>query len=352
MYVCPHSQSILYTTPLIFKGSTLSFTLTSSCLKNETVINLSQYKLDEEETKNLSFGLNYALLHKRLPIKDIISSTEHTARSLPPKQAQLLRDNVKDCIKDLKQNNKSNLSNKQQKDLSKLKENDSVVILPADKATALLLWTNPVITKKIEELLDDKTYAKMKKDPTKEIERQLTTKIKDLVKNDEMNQKLKTKIISTNSYTPQLYGLPKIHKKDIPLRPIVASIGSPTYSIEKELARILSPLRGKTDSYIKNSHHFVHKLTETTIQDCELMVSFDVKSLFTQVPINEALEVIEEQLKKDETLEDRTTLSPLTITDLIKFSMSSTYFGYEGNIYKQLEEHQWVHLYHNHCFAV
>ena len=24
MYVCPHSQSILYTTPLIFRGSTLS----------------------------------------------------------------------------------------------------------------------------------------------------------------------------------------------------------------------------------------------------------------------------------------------------------------------------------------
>ena len=33
MYVCPHSQSILYTTPLIFKGSTLSFTPTSSCLR-------------------------------------------------------------------------------------------------------------------------------------------------------------------------------------------------------------------------------------------------------------------------------------------------------------------------------
>ena len=177
----------------------------------------------------------------------------------------------------------------------------------------------------------------MKKDPTKEFERQLPTKIKDLVKNDEMNQNLKSKVISTNSYTPQLDGFPKIHKEDIPLRPIVASIGSPTYSIEKELARIISPPRGKTDSYIKNSHNFVHKLTETTIQDYELMVRFDVKSLFTEVPINEALEVIEEQLKKDETLEDGTTLSPLTITDPIKFCMSSTYFGYEGNIHKVLE---------------
>ena len=73
------------------------------------------------------------------------------------------------------------------------------------------------------------------------------------------------------------------------------------------------------------------------IQDSELMVSLDVKNLFTKVLKNEAFEVIEEHLTKDETLEDRTTLSPLTITDQIKFCMSSTYFCYEGNIYKQLE---------------
>ena len=41
-----------------------------------------------------------------------------------------------------------------------------------------------------------------------------------------------------------------------------------------------------------------------------------MSSLF--MPINEALEVIEEQLKNDETLEDRITWSLLTITDLIK----------------------------------
>ena len=63
------------------------------------------------------------------------------------------------------------------------------------------------------------------------------------------------------------------------------------------------------------------------------MKPFDVKSLFTKVPIDEALEII--KFEQDETLEDRTLLMPLTITNLIKLiCMASTYFE---NVYQQLE---------------
>ena len=129
----------------------------------------------------------------------------------------------------------------------------------------------------------------------------------------------------------------KIHKPGIPLRPIVASIGSATYNLEKELARIISPLRGKTDSYVRNSKDFVQKIRDINIHDSEIMVSFDVKSLFTKVPMDEALEIIQEKLKNDETLEDRTTFSAITITNLIKFCMKTTYFGFKDGIYQQLD---------------
>ena len=49
--------------------------------------------------------------------------------------------------------------------------------------------------------------------------------------------------------------------------------------MEKELLRIISPLREKTDSYIIFLHH-LHRLTESTIQHCERMVSFDVKFVY------------------------------------------------------------------------
>ena len=76
------------------------------------------------------------------------------------------------------------------------------------------------------------------------------------------------------STLPQLYGLPKVHKDGIPLRPIVSAIGSPTYSLSKELARILSPL------------------ADTTLDDADRLISFDVTNLFTKVPLDEAMEAI------------------------------------------------------------
>ena len=50
-----------------------------------------------------------------------------------------------------------------------------------------------------------------------------------------------------------IYGLPKIHKKDIPLRPTVSSRGSVTYRVDKELARILKPLTARTICHVSNT---------------------------------------------------------------------------------------------------
>ena len=67
------------------------------------------------------------------------------------------------------------------------------------------------------------------------------------------------------------------------------------------------------------------------------MVSFDVKSLFTKVPIDECLDIVEEKLREDDTLGERTMMSPQTISSLIKLCMTFTYFGFENDIYEQKE---------------
>ena len=96
-------------------------------------------------------------------------------------------------------------------------------------------------------------------------------------------------------------------------------------------------LAGKTASHVKNSRHFVHVMADLRIEVHEVLVSFDVSSLFTNVPVDEAVHVICDRLWKDEALADRTTLSPDRIADLLEMCLKSTYFSYGGELFEQLE---------------
>ena len=61
------------------------------------------------------------------------------------------------------------------------------------------------------------------------------------------------------------------------------------------------------------------------------------KSLFTNVPIDKTLEVIGNKLINDQSLEERSILSPEQITKLVEVCLKTTYFVYNSEYYEQLE---------------
>jgi len=94
-------------------------------------------------------------------------------------------------------------------------------------------------------------------------------------------------------------------------------------------------LTGKSDYKVTNSPHFVPTISHERIQENEVMVSFDVKSLFTNVPIEGAVKAALCKLENDPGLADRTNLTPTQIADLLNFVLRSPYFQYNGSIYEQ-----------------
>ena len=97
----------------------------------------------------------------------------------------------------------------------------------------------------------------------------------------------------------------------------------------------MSPLTGKSDYSVINSTHFVSTISHEKVHDHEVMVSFDVESLFTNVPIEAAVQTPLRKLEKDSDLSNRTNLTPTQIADLLNFVSRSTYFQYNGSIYEQ-----------------
>ena len=121
-----------------------------------------------------------------------------------------------------------------------------------------------------------------------------------------------------------------MHKEDTTLRPIVSSIGSVTYETAKQLSRILKPLVGRSPHHVMNNQDFIHSLKEIKLESEECMMSFDVKALFTSIPIKPALKNIKKLLEEDTNLHHRTTMSIEHIYSLLEFCLTQHLFFIPG----------------------
>ena len=120
---------------------------------------------------------------------------------------------------------------------------------------------------------------------------------------------------------------------DIPMRPIVSFCGSPTYQLSKYLPNVLKPLTDESTHKLQSTENFIDVIKTIQIPDDHKLVSFDVKSLFTSIPLQLALDCTENAIKNS------TVELPLPtddIMDLLNLCLTSTYFQHNRKHYKQL----------------
>ena len=104
----------------------------------------------------------------------------------------------------------------------------------------------------------------------------------------------------------QIYGTAKTHKfidmnqvnlDSLKFRPIISQIGTYTYSAAQVIGEYLKPLCNENPYIIKNTQDFANIIkAQPPLSELEEYVSYDVESLFTNIPLNDTIEYILHQV--------------------------------------------------------
>ena len=300
------------------------------------VRNISSRPLDENETQVLSYGLKHSVTPKRIPTDDIVSSVESVLarqRELPESTKDDIRSRIASTLQSASLTD-CNLTKDELHALRRLRNDKDIVILPADKGRVTVVMDKKDYTDKMDSLVNDKqTYEPLKRDPTPALQRRLNGKLLDLKKTETIDIQLYYRLRCRVPQSAKLYGLPKLHKPNIPMRPIVSFCGSPTYQLSKHLTNILKPLTDKSRHKLQSTDNFIDAIKTIQIPDDHKLVSFDVKSLFTSIPLQPALDCTKTAINKSHY---QPPLPTDDLMDLLHLRLTSTYFQYNGKHYKQL----------------
>ncbi len=159
--------------------------------------------------------------------------------------------------------------------------------------------------------------------------------MKQLKDKDKLNETTYHRIRPNDATTAKFYGLPKIHKENIPLRPIVSLLGSPIYELSKHFAMILHPLVKTSTHTVNNANAFLTNIKDLKLEPDEIMISFDVVSLFTSIPQDTAKRITNEPLTNDDSWQTRTNLDKDDIVELLNLCLF-TEFSFQNSYYRQI----------------
>ena len=145
-------------------------------------------------------------------------------------------------------------------------------------------------------------------------------------------------LIQKGSRLAHLYGLPKTHKKKLAMRPILSATGTYNYKLAKWLDEKLKPL-STNEHTIGDIFSFADDLQEMEISDRDILVSYDVSALFTNVPVDETIGILARKAFQDDWFNKEYNLN-ITETDLVELMEVSTknqLFQFEGVLYEQVD---------------
>ena len=150
------------------------------------------------------------------------------------------------------------------------------------------------------------------------------------------------KVLYPSGSSPgKLYSTVKIHKApgngnkhQLPIRSIVSNLNTATYQLAKHLSKILSLLR-ESEYTIKSTRHFMEIIKRKKVPEGFQMLSFDVNSLFLNVPLETTIDIILRRIYTNHEL--TTSLTKKEMKELLLLCTKNLNFTFSGQIFIQVD---------------
>jgi len=324
----------------------LGIDLSKKVDKNKVIFNFSDKILSNDQKDLLSLGLDYCMPPNTINHTHFFLCFEklcHTIRNCKiykerwnhiTSTISIVANNTFKKFKHYIKNNHEHHSFFTS--LKSLKDDDNIIITRPDKGRGIVILNKDDYQNKLQSILDDSSKFKRISCDTASYLLKLEDKLNRLLRpiKTSIGEATYNLLTTSGSKPGFLYGLPKIHKLGHPLRPIISAVGTFNYNIAKFLVKIISPLT--INQYtIDNSFAFVKEICSLKPLRPVTMASFDIESLFTNVPLRETTEII---VNKTTTLTlNEFGLDKTTYGKLLDIAAHHSVFTFNESLYTQVD---------------
>ena len=323
---------------------------------------MSSKPLSDGEQSILQKGPKFAVSSSKVPLTEYIAVTKRICDELGEnttgKDCTEIYQKTKEVLQHFKDKKgpARNITKQEKEAIKTLREDSSQVVLTADKGVAMVVMDKSQYIEKCMALLNDTKTYKPCKDTTKKLHRDVQESLRKLNRKHgssrlyDWSKTHYNRLLPTgnSSPAPRFYGLPKIHKANCPMHPIVSACGTATYQLAKFLTKILQRYTGITPSFVKDSKSFSDHLKLVKISGEEELVSFDISALFTSIPVPTALDIINrlftEHIEDPEAKDkygcsfrcNTIGLEKDEVMQLLKLVLENCVFTFQDKFFKQL----------------
>ena len=138
-----------------------------------------------------------------------------------------------------------------------------------------------------------------------------------------------------NPKMPTMTGYPKFHKDPVKVRPVISNINAPHSRSSRWAAQQLQGYVGLiSEAHIKSTRDFHEKVNRNKAKG--RLLSLDIKSLFTNIPVEETIDVIKSYSTGPKPLFKDLPIEPNLFCELLKVCTSFNQFSFAGKHYRQV----------------